>query len=238
LASSLFDVNPELAVSHHYRKCDFSETTCAGLFRQQTRDDIALRFRDKLQRLIELSLSNIKHDLSRSLWTVGRHIDCDSCVYYSQRFHGDSAHLKRVSHFLSSEFLWVSQRMRRLALEKSRDKNFLSCECWLHPLVYNYIFNGCGNIVWLIFICTLLRVIFVMDSLDYRWTNRLNWYCQIYYENCTLNTILINIANNSIYQRSRSYMTTVMWTLIIESVVWLVPHRECQQSRDWDVKIC
>jgi len=77
-------------------------------------------------------------------------VKLQACIYHARR---------RVLHFLSSQFLKrFSQETASCTLEilsrseKSWENNFLSCECKLHPLVYNYIFNGRGIIVWLIFI--------------------------------------------------------------------------------------
>jgi len=52
-------VNTDIARSHHYRTCNFSNKSCAEYFAQETRDDIALRFKSRLQPAVKSVLHQL-----------------------------------------------------------------------------------------------------------------------------------------------------------------------------------
>lgn len=54
-------VNPNIARSHHYRKCGFTSSVCRDYYRQQTVDNTALRFKDKLQPAVDHVLQILGH---------------------------------------------------------------------------------------------------------------------------------------------------------------------------------
>jgi len=52
-------VHTDIARSHHYRKCGFTNKTCADYVAQQTVDDVTLRFRARLQPAVEAVLHRL-----------------------------------------------------------------------------------------------------------------------------------------------------------------------------------
>jgi len=52
-------VHNDIAQSHHYRSCNFSNKTCLDYTAQQTRDDVALRFKPRLQPAVLSVLSQL-----------------------------------------------------------------------------------------------------------------------------------------------------------------------------------
>jgi hypothetical protein len=62
LVSPLYDVSPDLAMSHHYRKCDFPSVKCDSFFKQETRDDILLTFKVKLLNAVQIVFKDLGHD--------------------------------------------------------------------------------------------------------------------------------------------------------------------------------
>jgi len=52
-------VNADIARSHHYRQCNFGIKTCSEYFAQETQDDVALRFKRRLQPAVE----SVLHEL-------------------------------------------------------------------------------------------------------------------------------------------------------------------------------
>ena len=52
-------VHADIARSHHYRTCGFANRTCVDYAAQQTRDDVALRFKPRLQPAVEAALHRL-----------------------------------------------------------------------------------------------------------------------------------------------------------------------------------
>ena len=52
-------VHTDIARSHHYRKCGFGNKTCLDYFAQETQDDVALRFKRRLQPAVEYVLHQL-----------------------------------------------------------------------------------------------------------------------------------------------------------------------------------
>jgi len=52
-------VHTDIARSHHYRSCGFANKTCTDYVSQQTTDDVALRFKNRLQPAVEAVLQRL-----------------------------------------------------------------------------------------------------------------------------------------------------------------------------------
>ena len=52
-------VRADIARSHHYRRCGFGNKTCSEYFAQETTDDVALRFKRRLQPAVEAVLNEL-----------------------------------------------------------------------------------------------------------------------------------------------------------------------------------
>jgi len=64
IGQTIFDVNPALAMSHHYRKCDYRKSTCEDYLKDQLSDNIALKFKVKLRQRVELVLKTLNYNVS------------------------------------------------------------------------------------------------------------------------------------------------------------------------------
>ena len=52
-------VHTDIVRSHHYRSCGFANKTCTDYVSQQTTDDVALRFKNRLQPAVEAVLQRL-----------------------------------------------------------------------------------------------------------------------------------------------------------------------------------
>jgi len=57
-------VSADIARCHHYRQCNFGNKTCSEYFARETQDDVALRFKRRLQPAVE----SVLHELGISTW--------------------------------------------------------------------------------------------------------------------------------------------------------------------------
>jgi len=59
---TVHDVDPDVAVLQHYKRCHFTASECERMMNVTRADDTILKYRDQLANVVSLKLAEIGHD--------------------------------------------------------------------------------------------------------------------------------------------------------------------------------